>query len=307
MRLIYCILFTIISYGTFSQTNGSNTLISGGISRSFVFHLPATTPNCNLPLLIVYHGDGGTGTDIQGYSGFDALANTQNFIVVYPNSTTIWGTQQWNKYADNQPGFAPSGETNAADDVQFTSDLIEYFANNYAINRNRVYATGHSGGGFMCFYLSIALNNKIAAIAPVAGSVWGEDNYLNAYFDNNQNNTDLSIDGQQSIYIDFSDGLIQAYSSNPTNKQFIEAISQKFVNDQNSISWFGLGKKKFNGIGNLSFRDSKDLFNFVTNETNYKDIMAPIKESLERITTGKNDAILITDFEEYSPDGKEEL
>ena len=35
--------------------------------------------------------------------------------------------------------------------------------------------------------------------------------------------------------------------------------------------------------------------------------MAPIKESLERITTGKNDAILITDFEEYSPDGKEEL
>jgi hypothetical protein len=132
-------------------------------------------------------------------------------------------------------------------------------------------------------------------------------NYLNAYFDNNQNKTDLSIDGQQSIYIDFSDGLIQAYSSNPTNKQFIEAISQKFVNDQNSISWFGLGKKKFNGIGNLSFRDSKDLFNFVTNETNYKDIMAPIKESLERITTGKNDAILITDFEEYSPDGKEEL
>lgn len=184
MRLIYCILFTIISYGTFSQTNGSGTLISGGISRSFVFHLPANTPNCNLPLLLVYHGDGGTGADIQSYSGFDALANTQNFIVVYPNSTTIWGTQQWNKYADNQPGFAPSGETNAADDVQFTSDLIDYFANNYAINRNRVYATGHSGGGFMCFYLSIALNNKIAAIAPVAGSVWGEDNYLNAYFGN---------------------------------------------------------------------------------------------------------------------------
>jgi hypothetical protein len=132
-------------------------------------------------------------------------------------------------------------------------------------------------------------------------------NYLSAYFDDNQNKTDLTAEGQQSIYIDFSDGLIQAYSSNPTNKQFIEAISQKFVNDQNSISWFGLGKKKFNGIGNLSFRDSKDLFNFVTNETNYKDIMAPIKESLERITTGKNDAILITDFEEYSPDGKEEL
>ena len=166
-----------------------------------------------------------------------------------------------------------------------------------------------STGLILVLFLSYSCGRKEAPI-----DVWDSFkplekpiNYLSAYFDDNQNKTDLTAEGQQSIYIDFSDGLIQAYSSNPTNKQFIEAISQKFVNDQNSISWFGLGKKKFNGIGNLSFRDSKDLFNFVTNETNYKDIMAPIKESLERITTGKNDAILITDFEEYSPDGKEEL
>ncbi|WP_428667231.1 glycoside hydrolase family 9 protein [Runella sp.] len=180
MRIfIVCLFFASTA---FAQLNGSGSLTSGGINRSFVFHLPNANPDCNLPLLIVYHGDGGTGAGIQSYAGFDALSNSQNFIVVYPNSTTIWGSLQWNKYADNQPGFAPSGETNAADDVQFTSDLIDYFANNYAINRNRVYVTGHSGGGFMCYFLSIALNNKIAAFAPVAASVWGENSYLNTYF-----------------------------------------------------------------------------------------------------------------------------
>lgn len=183
MRFLIVLLF--LTSMARAQFNGSGSLTSGGINRSFVFHLPAALPDCNLPLLIVYHGDGGTGAEIQGYAGFDALANSQNFIVVYPNSTTIWGTLQWNKYADAQPGFAPSNEANAADDVQFTADLIDYFANHYAINRNRVYATGHSGGGFMCYFLSMALNTKIAAIAPVAASVWGADPYVNNYFTNN--------------------------------------------------------------------------------------------------------------------------
>jgi poly(3-hydroxybutyrate) depolymerase len=178
------LILTFINIAVFAQNpyNGNANLSSGGLNRTFNFHLPNTSPDCNLPLLIVYHGDGGTGAGIQSYAGFDALANSQNFIVVYPDATTIWGTKQWNKYADNVAGFAPSGETNAADDVQFTADLIDYFANRYGTNRNRVYATGHSGGGFMCYFLSMALSNKIAAIAPVAASVWGEDNYVNAYF-----------------------------------------------------------------------------------------------------------------------------
>lgn len=184
MKLLKLLVFALSIIKLNAQINLAGTITSGGVSRTFTYHLPANNPDCDLPVLIAYHGDGGTGASFQNYAGFDALANSQNFIVVYPNATTIWGTKQWNKYADNVAGFAPSGETNAADDIQFTSDLIDFFANRYAINKNRVYATGHSGGGFFCYFLAMALGNKVAAIAPVAASLWGETAYQNAYFGN---------------------------------------------------------------------------------------------------------------------------
>ncbi|MGL4632760.1 MAG: alpha/beta hydrolase family esterase, partial [Leadbetterella sp.] len=111
-------------------------------NRTFVYHLPSTVPDCNRPLLIVLHGDGGTGANIKGYSGFDALSDSDSFLTVYPNATnTLWGLQ-FNKYADNVTGYAGIPDPNAADDIKFISDLIDFFFNTYGIDRTRVYVTG---------------------------------------------------------------------------------------------------------------------------------------------------------------------
>ncbi|GAB3948958.1 hypothetical protein GCM10028805_24510 [Spirosoma harenae] len=176
-----------------NPVNGTGNLTSGGRTRSFAYHLPDNVPPNNLPLVIAYHGDGGTGAGFQSYAGLDAIANTQNFIVVYPNAATVGGSIQFNKYADTAPGFGSAGDSggpnppdpNAPDDVLLTSDLIDYFAQTYHINRNRVYVTGHSGGGFMCYFLTMALPNKIAAFAPVAASLWVNNAYSNSYFSAN--------------------------------------------------------------------------------------------------------------------------
>jgi endoglucanase len=189
MQKFIILLLMIPSY-CFGQFNGSASIISGGRSRTFSYHLPNNIPNCNLPMIIAFHGDGGNGAGFQSYAGLDALANNQNFIVVYPDATLVGGTLQFNKYADNAVGFGTAGDTdfgtspdpNAPDDVLFTSDIINYFAENFKINRNRVYATGHSGGAFMCYFLSIALADKITAIAPVAGSLWINTTYSNSRF-----------------------------------------------------------------------------------------------------------------------------
>jgi poly(3-hydroxybutyrate) depolymerase len=173
-----------------AQINGNASLVSGGRIRTFSYHLPSGNSACNLPLLIAFHGDGGNGAGFQSYAGFDALADSQNFIVVYPNAALVGGTLQFNKYADNAVGFGTAGDPsfgtspdpNAPDDVLFTSDIIDYLSDIYKINRNKVYATGHSGGAFMCYFLSVALANKIAAIAPVAGSLWINSTYSNSRF-----------------------------------------------------------------------------------------------------------------------------
>ena len=188
--IILCWLLLINGQQVYCQINGNSSLVSDGRTRTFSYHLPASSPNCNLPLMIAFHGDGGNGAGFQSYAGFDALANTENFIVVYPDAQLTGGSLQFNKYADaapgfdttGDPGFGGTGDPNAPDDVLFTSDLIDYFSSIYKINRNRVYATGHSGGAFMCYFLSVALANKITAIAPLAGSLWINSAYSTSRF-----------------------------------------------------------------------------------------------------------------------------
>ena len=172
-------LATIHTGYAYDQNNA--TISSGGITRSFDFHAPGTSVAPNLPLVIIMHGDGQEGSNIKGYSGFDAVSNSANFIAVYPDALN----GAWNRYVDDQPGDAGLGNPNAPDDVLFISDLISYFCTTYHINAQKVYATGHSAGGFMAYNLTFALTNKIAAFAPVAASVWGVSSYINSRYANN--------------------------------------------------------------------------------------------------------------------------
>lgn len=150
-------------------------MISDGLSRKFWIQLPDVPGNLdnNLPVIIVLHGDGGTGSGIAAYSGIADLAATHNFIGVFPNAYA----GGWNRAV---LGEAP------ADDLLFMQDIIDYLCENYSINRNRIYVTGHSAGGFLAYRMSIELADKIAAIAPVAASMYGDANnngsaYINNY------------------------------------------------------------------------------------------------------------------------------
>lgn len=108
--------------------------------------------------------------------------------------------------------------------------------------------------------------------------------------------------GNQSVYVDFSDGLVQAYTS-ATNKSLVEFISQKMVGT--TIDWYGLGRRH-GGVGKMDYSNYRDVYNKVISNESYVDIMAPIEEALIKISNTANDALLITDFEEYTPDGKEQ-
>lgn len=162
--------------------DGSGTLVSQGLTRSFVYHAPGAAVAPGRPLLIALHGTGGTGAGLRAASGLDAAADAYDHTVVYPNSTTIGGDLQWNVYADEQPGHGGVGDLNATDDVQFISELIDWFCGEHAIDATRVYVTGHSNGGFMVYQLALHLADRIAAFAPVAGSLWGDNTYLNTAF-----------------------------------------------------------------------------------------------------------------------------
>ena len=166
--------FVFISNYLFSN-DVTHTITSNGVSRTFIVHYNDTQIPSNKPVVIMLHGDGGTGAGIQSYCGMDAIANSNNFITVYPNSLNDLGSGIWNKPVNNDLNDGPN-------DVLFISDMIDFLCSTYFINNNKVYVAGHSGGGFMAYHLAIALPNKIAAFAPYAASMYGDNTYINNYF-----------------------------------------------------------------------------------------------------------------------------
>lgn len=170
----FIILFlTLFSY---AQTLEEVDITSDGIQRKFWVRFPAAIQDLDtdLPVIITLHGDGGTGPGIASYSGIAGIASTYNFIGVFPNAVA----GGWNR--------AVLG-TSPADDLQFMSDIIDYLCENYSINSNRVYVTGHSAGGFLAYRMAIEMPGKIAAIAPVAGNMYGDagnggNTYIQNYF-----------------------------------------------------------------------------------------------------------------------------
>lgn len=127
------------------------------------------------------------------------------------------------------------------------------------------------------------------------------EKYIDGYFSASMGEYSNPKSGKSSVYIDFSDGLVQAYTKNPQNVQIIQAITNKLVNPD--IEWFALGGGKINPLD----YNSNELFNKVSDPKQYKNIMAPIQETLKKITEGSNDALLVSDYEEYTTDGKEQF
>ena len=105
------------------------------------------------------HGGGATPEAPGDYHLSDA-ADAKGFLVAYPAGMN----RSWNDGRVN-----PS--RNQYDDVAFLSAVIDELVKTRNVDPRRVYATGISNGGFMSFRLACDAAAKIAAIAPVAGSM----------------------------------------------------------------------------------------------------------------------------------------
>lgn len=127
------------------------------------------------------------------------------------------------------------------------------------------------------------------------------DKYIEEYYEASLGSAaKIKIDSP-AIYVDFSDGLIQAFKSNNSNQAMITNVAEQFGNSKNV--WWGLGQKAYAGVGRLEeVNDFNLLKAIIANSASYQDIYAPIEAALKQITTSSNDALLITDFEEYRSD-----
>ena len=66
---------------------------------------------------------------------------------------------------------ADTPNPNDVDDVKFTRALLDDLPKVVTADSKRVYATGISNGGILCYRLASELSDRVAAIAPVSGTM----------------------------------------------------------------------------------------------------------------------------------------
>ena len=137
-----------------AQTNVTLNFQVAGKARSSVVHVPSGT---NKPAVVFFvHGANGSGAGFQSETKGDVTADREKFIAVYPSATANGQGGVWDDM---------SGTGNFA----FFLALLDTLDARYKIDRNRVYMTGFSQGGFISFVAACSYSNVFAAVAPVSG------------------------------------------------------------------------------------------------------------------------------------------
>jgi polyhydroxybutyrate depolymerase len=141
----------------FTPGETTRTLVSGGLTRSYILHVPpGYTGASPVPLVLDFHGLSATAAIQAELSGFRALSDTWGFVVVYPQGVN----NAWN----GGICCASSGP----DDVAFIRELVAQLKLDGNIDAARVYVTGLSNGGAMTHRLACEAADVFAAAAPLA-------------------------------------------------------------------------------------------------------------------------------------------
>jgi polyhydroxybutyrate depolymerase len=123
----------------------------------------------NISLVIVLHGLGGSASQAEHDYGVSDKGNATGFAVVYPEGIQSNGPAHLRSW--NTGTCCPVADTYHVNDVYFISTLIDKLVSEYKIDPKKIYVTGISNGAMMAYTLACQLSNKIAAIAPVSGTL----------------------------------------------------------------------------------------------------------------------------------------
>ena len=157
-----------------AQTSGKfsdEKMQHDGRERRFLVHDYSTSGPA--PVVIVLHGGGGHPENGVDMSQIDNIAARERFIAVYPGGTG--GTPGGRLLTWNATHCCAYARENAVDDVGFIRNLIDQLIASGRADPKRIFVTGMSNGGMMTHVLARELPDRIAAIAPIVGALFGDE------------------------------------------------------------------------------------------------------------------------------------
>ena len=163
--LHYCIIVFLLPINhVFAQLNTHHIFVDG-IERSYLIYTPPQfKQDTELHVIIALHGGGGTAERTESFYQLNPLADKHGYIIVYPNAIN----KSWN--IPETASRVKNADT-TINDLHFMQVLIDTLTKENIINTHKVFFAGMSRGVMFSLYLAETLNNKIAGIGVVCGSI----------------------------------------------------------------------------------------------------------------------------------------
>lgn len=150
-----------------------------GWMREYYLYVPKNVRNNihkKVPLVFAMHGYTCSGEIYINNSQWYKVAEANDFIVVFPSATHgyLKFDGEGNKAAKPENTALPSWNlfdevSPAPNELKFFEHMLEQISRKYAVDRQRIYATGHSQGSLMTQLLGMLRPDIFAAIAPCSG------------------------------------------------------------------------------------------------------------------------------------------
>ena len=155
---ITTLLLSAMAFTTAQAGEELRTMTRDGVDRVFIVADPSDAPGPK-PMVIVLHGGGGT-VDVMRRVGFEPIARTDNFIVVYPQG-------QGNGWRDGRNGQVIAERSGEVDDVAFLTAIMDALIAEGRADPRRIYVLGASNGGMMSLRMACERADRLAGIVAV--------------------------------------------------------------------------------------------------------------------------------------------
>lgn len=148
---------------TQSITQSMTSILVNEEERIFRLSVPNSEAGTKLPIVIAFHGGGGSEEDFQQQNEFDQLGEEEKFIMAYAIAES-------DRTASEGEWYLNTAAT-SKDDNHFSEAIVDELSNSYCIDEERLYAIGYSLGSMFTYEIACQLNHRFAAVASFAGTM----------------------------------------------------------------------------------------------------------------------------------------